>query len=402
MDRLTRWEPIPVYLLGDVPPVWSQAVYHGLAELGREGLIIVSPSRPYVSVGYFQDAVASVDLDYCRGAGLPVVRRMVGGGAVLLDGGQVFYQLVFKRGRPGLPGDIDGLYNVLSAAPVEAYRRLGVEVRRRPVNDLVTAEGKKIAGQGGAEIGPSLVFVGSIIVRFDYETMVRALRVPDEKFRDKLYHSLRDNLTTLERELTRKDTAAPPPLPTRSEVEQALIAGFAPFPGRSGSPDAGPAVRTGLDPDEEAAVRRMESLLGSEQFLLDGRPGERGPRERAVGAGPAGSPAVKVREGVRVGLAHYKAPGGLITATVEVVDGKVASLALAGDFALRPAAALAVLEAGAAGKVPERETLTAAFAEAIARSGADIPGVEAADLAEATYLAALGGRGGPQGGADQR
>ena len=68
--------------------------------------------------------------------------------------------------------------------------------------------GRKISGNGVAEIGGQVVFVGNLIADFDYDTMVRVLRVPDEKFRDKVGRSMRENLTTIKRE-----TGAAPAMP---------------------------------------------------------------------------------------------------------------------------------------------------------------------------------------------
>ena len=92
-----------LYRLGLVPWQESQLAYHALAHLGREGLILCSPSRPYVSVGYFQDPVQELDLGYCSAAGLPVFRREVGGGAVYLDRHQLFWQVVLGREHPRQP-----------------------------------------------------------------------------------------------------------------------------------------------------------------------------------------------------------------------------------------------------------------------------------------------------------
>ena len=46
-----------------------------------------------------------------------------------------------------------------------------------------------------------VVFVGNIIVDFNYEMMARVLKVPDEKFRDKVHKTLVENLSTIRREL---------------------------------------------------------------------------------------------------------------------------------------------------------------------------------------------------------
>jgi len=52
-----------------------------------------------------------------------------------------------------------------------------------------------ISGQGAADIGDSFVFVGSILLKFDTKLMSQLFRVPEEKFRDKLYKTLEENIS---------------------------------------------------------------------------------------------------------------------------------------------------------------------------------------------------------------
>ena len=77
--------------LGEVSPIRSQAIYHGVAyAMGPDDpdtITLMRPSAPYVCIGHHQDAATEVDLEYCAEAGLAVYRREVGGGAVYLDGG---------------------------------------------------------------------------------------------------------------------------------------------------------------------------------------------------------------------------------------------------------------------------------------------------------------------------
>ena len=70
------------YNLGKVEWIESQLIYHALALLGREGLSLVSPSSPYVCIGFHQDARQEVALDFCAQQNIPVFRRDLGGGAV--------------------------------------------------------------------------------------------------------------------------------------------------------------------------------------------------------------------------------------------------------------------------------------------------------------------------------
>ena len=89
-----------LYNLGHVPWLESQLIYHALPRLDMEGLILVAPAEPYVCIGYHQDVTQEVDLDYCQAHDIPVFRREVGGGAVYLDGNQLFYQVVLHKNNP--------------------------------------------------------------------------------------------------------------------------------------------------------------------------------------------------------------------------------------------------------------------------------------------------------------
>ena len=189
-------------------------IFHALARMGIEALVIVSPKIPLVSIGYFQDAAQEVDLQYCRESGIPFMRREVGGGATYLDENQIFYQLIWKKDNQKFPRAIDEIYPWFTQAPVETYRAFGIEAEFRVVNDIITKAGRKIAGEGGGNIGDCMVFVGGILLDFDYQAMSRILKVPDEKFRGKVHKTMEENLTTMKRELGI--------IPSREEVVSVL------------------------------------------------------------------------------------------------------------------------------------------------------------------------------------
>ncbi|MHB1952098.1 MAG: lipoyl protein ligase domain-containing protein, partial [Acidiferrobacteraceae bacterium] len=79
---------------------------HAMAECGVEGLLLIEPVVTFVSLGCFDDP-RLVDLAFCRTAGIPVMRRALGGGTVLLGPGQVFYQLVLNRRNPFAQGTVN-------------------------------------------------------------------------------------------------------------------------------------------------------------------------------------------------------------------------------------------------------------------------------------------------------
>jgi lipoate-protein ligase A len=341
---------VRLYYLGDVPWADSQLIYHALPRLGREALVLLSPASPYVCIGYHQDLEKEVDVEFCQANDIPLFRREVGGGGVYLDGDQLFYQLVIHRDNPLVPADKLGFYHRFLQPPIETYREIGIDAEYKPVNDIIV-EKRKISGNGAAEIGDHLILVGNLILDFNYEMMTRVLRVPDEKFRDKVYKSMQENLTTIKREL--EDA------PSREMLFASLAGNFEKI--------LGPLPRADVDEElRNEADRLAPQFLRKEWLYKIGR--------RMEGR------KVRIAAGVDVKLLVHKAPGGLIRGDVEVADGVITSLALSGDFFFYPADKLRELDEALIGtKEAEVEEAIAQFYQ---RHGVESPGVEPSDFAK--------------------
>ncbi len=245
-------------------------IFHALARMGIEALVIVSPQSPLVSIGYFTNTQQEIDLLYCRKAGIPVMRREIGGGVTYLDENQIFYQLIWKNDNLKFPKAAQDIYLRLSEAPVETYRAFDIETEFQPVNDIVTKEGKKIAGEAGGDVGECTVFVGGILLDFNHEIMSRILRSPDEKFRDRVYKAMREYLTTMKTELGT--------MPSRQDVVSVLKEEF--------EKRIGTLNPASLTPEILDKMKQLELWMTSEEFLL-----KKTPRN------PTG---VKIKEGVEV------------------------------------------------------------------------------------------------------
>src|SRR4030043_1226731 len=337
--------------LGKLPGQQSMLIFHTLARMGIEALVIVSPKNPLVSIGYFQDALQEVDLQYCEKSGIPFMRREVGGGATYLDENQVFYHLIWKKDNPRFPKAIHEIYPWFSEAPVETYKAFGIETEFRVVNDIITKAGRKIAGEGGGNIGECMVFVGGILLDFDYQAMSKILKVPDEKFRDKVYKTMEENLTTMKREL-----GTPPP---REEVVKVLKERFEKMVGK--------LTPASLNPEILEKIREIETWMTSEEFLL-----KKTPRI------PEG---VKIREGVEVLYGLHKARGGLIRTAEKVSQERIEDISISGDFTFFPKEQLDGLE-GSLEKVPlEEDQIIKKVETYYEEKKIESPGVESKDFA---------------------
>ncbi len=334
--------------LGHVPWLDSQLLYHTQARLGVEALNILAPRERYVCIGCHQDLEQEVDLVYCAERGIPVFRREVGGGAVYLDGRQVFFQLVLSRGNPLAGGDKAALHQRLLEPVVRAYADLGVPARYRPVNDVITAVGRKISGTGAAEIGDCLVLVGNLIADFDYDTMARVLRVPDEKYRDKIFRSMRENLSSLRQETGREFGW--------NELSGALIRRFTEV--------LGPLKPTPVPEAVRAEAHSLTPRFLSEEWLF--KKGRRFPQGRDV----------RIAGGINVQQRVHKSPGGLLRATFLIRDGRLQQVELSGDFFCYPQNALEELERRLEGAPLEQ---AGEILESFYTTRVEIPGVAASD-----------------------
>ena len=339
--------------LGTVSVPRSQAVYHGVASVMGDDdlpvLTLASPEKPYVCIGLHQDLEAEVDQAYCRSAGLPVLRRHVGGGAVYLDRDQLFFHFIYPRAEA--PGRVADIYQRFAAPVVATYQSLGIAARLRPINDI-HVEGRKIGGMGAAQIGDATVLVGSFMFDFDVATMARCLKVPSEKFRDKLHSTLTDYITTIRRELGRTLPREEVIATFRREIAARL--------------DVQPQS-DGLRPREEAAVVDWERQLLDPEWLE--QPGRRRFAE-----------GVKITGGVSLGEGVHKAAGGLIRARLLSRDGHIADLDISGDFTCIPASGVSELCRRLRGEDLAGD-LAAAIGGYLQQLDLDLPGVTAQDLA---------------------
>lgn len=349
-----------VFDFGVVPALRSQAVYHGIAEtIGPDSdpvLSLVSPETPYVCVGIHQEVEREVDEQYCRSVGLPIYRRHVGGGAVYLDRNQLFTHFIYPRRKA--PEFAVNLYPRFIEPVVRTYRDLGVRAEYRPINDI-QVDGRKIGGTGAASIGDATLLVGSFMFDFDTATMARCLKVPSEKFRDKLRKTLDDYMTTMAREL--------PKLPPRELVKSRFLAHCADVLGVE-------PVEDSPTPAEWAAIEKAEAALADPAWTyLQGR--------KLVEMG------VKIAAGTHLTESMHKARGGLIRVHLLGREGRIANLMLSGDFTCLPPDGVDRLAARLVGVPLDEAALAEAAQAAISELGIEMPGVEPADIASAIMAA---------------
>jgi len=241
---------------------------------------------------------------------------------------------------------------------VRTYQELGVNAQYRPVNDI-QVDGRKIGGTGAASIGESTVMAGSFMYDFDTANMARCLKVPSEKFRDKLKSTLDDYMTTMVKQLDE--------VPNRGHLITLFLKHCA------GALGVTPEMSEPTEAELKAIAEEEKALTDPDWTYKLGR--------KFVEMG------VKISSGTHLTESAHKAPGGLIRVHLLESDGKIGDLMLSGDFTCLPPGAIDSLAERLVGETLDADALTKAAASGIDAVGAEIPGVEPADFATAIMAA---------------
>lgn len=170
-----------------------------------------------VLVGYHQSVDQEVRTPFCRRHHIDINRRITGGGAIFFDKSQIGWEIIASKGDLKFTVPHEEVFQEMCEPVIQGLKRLGIEARYRSKNDI-EVKGRKISGTGGTEHKGAFLFQGTLLVDLDLETMLRALRIPTEKLRDREIDSLGERLTCLRQELGL--------LPPVREVKEGLKRGF--------------------------------------------------------------------------------------------------------------------------------------------------------------------------------
>jgi len=320
------------FRLLDTPPMTAaenMALDEALLELKGRGrtpntIRFLQFSPRAILVGFHQAVAEEVRTGYCEAQGIQINRRVTGGGAIFFDESQLGWEVICEKDFFDLGYVNDKLFKVLCDPVVTALARWGLEAAFRPRNDIEIA-GRKISGTGGTESEEAFLFQGTMLVDFDVDTMLRALRIPVEKLKAKEIDSVRERVTCLRWELGR--------VPSLEEIKEAIRSGFE------------KGLRIGLEPggltgEEEDLFREKLEYFESDEWI-DGMRSEF-QRTRTV-------------------QAAYKVEAGMVrfTLVVNPEQKRLKDLYITGDFLSFPTRALYDLQSVLRGMPLDRDRIRA-------------------------------------------
>jgi lipoate-protein ligase A len=262
-----------------------------------EAVLRLYTYRPHCAlVGRYQNLEAEIDLDACRRLGVEVGRRPTGGGAIIMGPAQLGVA-VATRAPTGIgPRDLLRQY---AGGIITGLARVGVHARFRGKNDLEVG-GRKIAGLGlYVDDRGALLFHSSVLADLDVELMLEVLQIPGAKLAGKGISRVHERVTTVSRETGGSWSGA--------DLRDAIADGFRETLGVE-------IARSSMDTAEAArADKLIDERYGAASWLAG----------RSLGTGTRGT-------------AILKSPAGLVRVYTGVQGDALSSVLLAGDFSVMP------------------------------------------------------------------
>ena len=352
--------PVDGYVMTNMFVILAESVSEGSR---GDTLVLCHADKPFANVGFHQEALQEIDIDYCVRNSIPVVRRVIGGGAIADGPWEEDYFLISRIGSPSTAGTIQQYYERMLEPVSSALRRTGITTVRSGLNDLAVG-GRKISANGAVDIGDARVLTGDILLDLNLDVMSGILRVPDEKFRDKMARTMEEHLTSV-RSLTGKEVS-------RDIIDKALTDEFGKIYGET--------VSSAITADETERLSRLVEERKRQDWIFS-RDGNRNElyADRRI---------VKIREGVFLCKSDYKAQK-LIRVTLLVDNGTIGSIVLSGDFFTVPVTwRLDRLERALEGLPLNGNSIEARIAAVAAEDNVRILGATPGDFAAAIVEAA--------------
>jgi lipoate-protein ligase A len=298
-----------------------------------------------VLVGYHQSVEQEIRVDFCKERGIDINRRITGGGALYFDEPQLGWEIIASKDHPKIPKKVEPLYEKLCQGTILGLKKLGVNASFRPKNDI-EVNGRKISGTGGALEGNAFLFQGTLLTDFDVDTMLRALRIPIEKLKDKEIESVKERVTCLAWELDS--------VPELDVIKNALTEGFMEVF------DVEFEKGELTEFEQNHFIKRLPFYQSEEWIYGIRRP-------------------LKNRQELR---AVHKTPGGLIRVSL-VADPKtkrIHSVLITGDFFAYPKRTILDLEARLKDTPSEKTILNSTIRNFFSENEPQIPGVVPEDF----------------------
>jgi lipoate---protein ligase len=179
--RMIRGEPVPAPVNHAIDEVLTRNVGAGVRE---PTLRFWDRLQPEVVLGRFQSVRNEVDELAAREFGIPITRRITGGGAMYVEVPNVITYSLYVP--PDLVAGLSFVesYAFLDDWVIRALQSLGINAWYEPINDI-TSSGGKIGGAAQARRFGAILHHTTMSYDINSDRMLEVLRIGKEKLSDK-------------------------------------------------------------------------------------------------------------------------------------------------------------------------------------------------------------------------
>lgn len=155
-----------------------------------------------------------VNIEYCRKAGVQIVRRKSGGGCVYSDMGNLMISYISGR------GEVSAVFDRYMSALAASLCSIGLPAVASERNDIMV-DGRKVSGNAFHQLPDRSIVHGTLLYSTDLEALTEAIRPPVEKLQRHGVESVRQRVMNL---AEYKD--ASPMLASAESLENHLVSWF--------------------------------------------------------------------------------------------------------------------------------------------------------------------------------
>lgn len=145
---------------------------------------------PTVIIGRNQVLENEVNVEYCRKAGVQIVRRKSGGGCVYSDMGNLMISYISDR------GEVSAVFDRYMSALAASLCDLGLPAVASARNDVLV-DGRKVSGNAFHQLPDRSIVHGTLLYSTDMKALTEAIRPPLEKLHRHGVESVRQRVVNL-------------------------------------------------------------------------------------------------------------------------------------------------------------------------------------------------------------
>jgi lipoate-protein ligase A len=223
---------------GPESPEVNMAIDEAIALSGREGsspptLRLYQWSRPTISLGYFQKAQDTLNLDFCSEKGIGIIRRLTGGRAVYHEQ-ELTYSMAASNGTELFGKNLKETFLKIGEGFQKGLEKLGVNIslweepviegRRSPLCFSssswyeLSVQGKKLMGSAQRRWSNGFLQHGSLLFQDDPTIYSTFFRFSSEQNRAKILSDYQNKAIPLKQILS--------PLPSLKKLKDSICSGF--------------------------------------------------------------------------------------------------------------------------------------------------------------------------------